>query len=54
MGAVQITRFGGPEVLEVVDVPEPEVGAGQTLHDVSAAGVNYADTHHRWSAQQAL
>ncbi|MGY1826537.1 hypothetical protein [Blastococcus sp. SYSU DS0541] len=47
MRAVQITEFGGPEVLTVVDVPEPEAGAGQTLHDVSTAGVNYADTHHR-------
>ncbi|MGY1754862.1 Zn-dependent oxidoreductase [Blastococcus sp. SYSU D01042] len=51
MRAVQITEFGGPEVLTVVDVPEPEAGAGagQTLHDVSAAGINYADTHHRMS-----
>jgi hypothetical protein len=46
MRAVQITRFGGPEVLDVVDVPEPEAGPGQTLHDVSTALVNYADTHH--------
>src|SRR3712207_1670618 len=45
MRAVQITRFGGPEVLDVVDVPEPEAAAGHTLHDVSAAGINYADTH---------
>jgi NADPH:quinone reductase len=43
--AVQITRFGGPEVLDVVDVPEPEPGPGQTLFDVSTAGINYADTH---------
>jgi hypothetical protein len=28
MRAVQITRFGGPEVLDVVDIPEPEAGAG--------------------------
>jgi NADPH2:quinone reductase len=49
MRAVQITEFGGPEVLTVVDLPEPEVGQGQTLHDVSTAGVNYADTHHRWT-----
>jgi len=47
MRAVQITRFGGPEVLDVVDIPEPESGPGQTLHDVSTAGINYADTHHR-------
>ncbi|MGY1810721.1 zinc-binding alcohol dehydrogenase family protein [Blastococcus sp. SYSU D00669] len=45
MRAVQITRFGGPEVLEVVDVPEPEPAAGQQLFDVAAAGINYADTH---------
>ncbi|MGY2075250.1 quinone oxidoreductase family protein [Blastococcus sp. SYSU DS0828] len=45
MRAVQITEFGGPEVLNVVDVPEPEAGPGQKLYDVSAAGVNYADTH---------
>ena len=46
MRAVQITRFGGPEVLEIVDVPEPTPGPGQQLFDVSTAGVNYADTHH--------
>jgi NADPH:quinone reductase-like Zn-dependent oxidoreductase len=51
MRAVQITRFGGPEVLDIVDVPEPEPGPGpgQKLYDVSTAGVNYADTHHRVS-----
>ena len=46
MRAVQITRFGGPEVLEIVDVAEPEAGPGQKVYDVSTAGVNYADTHH--------
>jgi NADPH2:quinone reductase len=45
MRAVQITRFGGPEVLDIVDIPEPEAGPGQKLYDVSTAGVNYADTH---------
>jgi hypothetical protein len=29
MPAVQITRFGGPEVLDIVDVPEPTPGPGQ-------------------------
>jgi NADPH:quinone reductase-like Zn-dependent oxidoreductase len=46
MRAVQITRFGGPEVLDIVDVPEPTPGPGQQLYDVSNAGINYADTHH--------
>ena len=46
MRAVQITRFGGPEVLDVVELPDPTPGEGQQLFDVSTAGVNYADTHH--------
>jgi NADPH:quinone reductase-like Zn-dependent oxidoreductase len=50
MRAVQITRFGGPGVLEIVDVPEPTPGDGQQLYDVSTAGINYADTHHPVSA----
>ena len=45
MRAVQITRFGGPEVLDVVELAEPEAADGQQLYDVSTAGVNYADTH---------
>ena len=46
MRAVQITRFGGPEVLDIVDLPDPVPGPGQQLYDVSTAGVNFADTHH--------
>jgi NADPH:quinone reductase len=46
MRAVRITRFGGPEVLDVVDVPEPQPGQGQKLYDVSTAGINFADTHN--------
>jgi NADPH:quinone reductase-like Zn-dependent oxidoreductase len=48
---VQITRFGGPEVLELVDVPEPEAGPGQQLYDVSTAGLNFADTHQALSRE---
>jgi NADPH:quinone reductase len=54
MRAVQITRFGGPEVLDVVDLPDPVPGPGQQLYEASAAGVNFADTHHRHSAQQTI
>ncbi|TFV51739.1 NADPH:quinone oxidoreductase family protein [Blastococcus sp. TF02A-35] len=57
MRAVQITRFGGPEVLDVVDIPEPEAGPGQKLYDVSAAGINFADTHqieNSYLAEQKL
>ncbi len=45
MRAVQITEFGGPEVLNVTEVPDPVPGEGQVLVEVSRAGVNYADTH---------
>jgi NADPH:quinone reductase-like Zn-dependent oxidoreductase len=37
MRAVQITRFGGPEVLDVVDLPDPVPADGQQLFDVSTA-----------------
>jgi NADPH:quinone reductase-like Zn-dependent oxidoreductase len=42
---VEITRFGGPEVLEIVDLPEPTPGPGQQLYEVSTAGLNFADTN---------
>jgi NADPH2:quinone reductase len=45
MRAIQITEFGGPEVLKVVELPDPEPAAGLDLIDVHTAGVNYADTH---------
>jgi NADPH2:quinone reductase len=43
--AIQITEFGGPEVLRPVELPDPEPAEGLVLHEVTAAGVNYADTH---------
>ena len=49
MGAVQLTEFGGPEVLNVVGLPDPTPGPRQTLYEVSAAAVNFADTHQRLS-----
>lgn len=47
MRAICATEAGGPEVLSVVEVPEPEVGAGQLLVRVAAAGVNFRDTYER-------
>lgn len=44
MKAVQLGRFGGPEVLEVVDVAAPVPGPGEVLVRVHASGVNLADT----------
>jgi NADPH:quinone reductase len=47
MRAVRIDEFGGPEVLQVVDLPTPEPGDGEVLIEVSRAGINFADTHQR-------
>jgi NADPH2:quinone reductase len=44
---VQIDEFGGPEVLQVVDLPKPEPSDGEMLIEVSRAGMNFADTHQR-------
>jgi NADPH2:quinone reductase len=45
MRAVQNTKFGGPELLTLVDLPEPEITPGSQRLQVSRAGINYADTH---------
>lgn len=47
MKAVQVSRFGGPEVLEVVDLPMPEAGPGEVLLRHTAIGLNFIDTYHR-------
>ena len=45
MRAIQVSRFGGPEVLEVVEVPAPSPRGDQLRVEVATAGINYADTH---------
>jgi NADPH:quinone reductase len=47
MRAIQMTEFGGPEVLELAELPTPEPGPGETLIKVTRAGLNFADTHTR-------
>jgi NADPH2:quinone reductase len=47
MRAIQQHEFGGPEVLQLVDVPVPEPAHGQVLIEVARAGINFADTHQR-------
>jgi NADPH2:quinone reductase len=43
--AIQINEFGGPEVLEHTELPDPEPGDGEVLVRVARAGINFADTH---------
>ena len=45
MRAIQVNRFGGPDVLELVEIPDPQSAPGLEVLEVEAAGVNYADTH---------
>ena len=55
--AIQIEEFGGPEVLKLVELPDPEGGDGQVVVDVARAGVNFADTHairNDYLAEQTL
>lgn len=53
MKAIQISRTGGPEVLELVELPTPSPGPGEVLVEADAIGVNYFDTmirtgRYRW------
>ena len=45
--AVRFSRFGGPEVLEIVDLPDPHPGPGEIRIAVRAAGVNASDWKKR-------
>jgi len=45
--AIRIDHVGGPEVLQVVDLPVPDPGPGEVLLKVEAAGVNFIDVYHR-------
>ena len=45
MRAIQITEFGGPEVLNLIEMADPVAGENEILLEIRAIGVNYADTH---------
>jgi NADPH2:quinone reductase len=53
MRAIQQQEFGGPEVLELVDLPTPRPGDGEVLIRVTRAGLNFADTHQRTNSYLA-
>ena len=53
MRAIQITEFGGPEVLTLVDLPTPEPQPNEVLIEVRRAGLNFADTHQRTNSYLA-
>jgi NADPH2:quinone reductase len=47
MRAIQISATGGPDVLQLCEVQDPEPGAGQAVVQVGAAGINFIDTYQR-------
>ena len=47
MHAVVYERHGGPEVLDYVEMPDPEPASGQVLVNVEVAGVNFRDVYER-------
>ncbi len=54
MRAVGMTQFGGPEVLHIVELPDPEAGPGQVRIRVHGAAVNPADTLLRSGARAEM
>lgn len=47
MRAIQITRYGGPDVMKLVDVPVPTSQSGEVLIQLDCAGINYSDVSWR-------
>ena len=52
MKVVQFSEFGDADVLQLIDAPVPQPGAGEVLIKVAAAGINYADIYQRKGASQ--
>jgi NADPH2:quinone reductase len=52
MRAIQVQQYGGPEVLTLVEVPDPEPGPGEVLVDLAATGVNFVEIYQRTGRYQ--
>src|ERR1700675_3377939 len=47
MKAIQIKQTGGPEVMELVDLPVPQPKSNEAVVKIEAAGVNFIDIYNR-------
>jgi NADPH2:quinone reductase len=47
MHAIQVKQYGGPEVLEYVEVEKPKPKSGEALVKLEAIGINFIDVYHR-------
>lgn len=57
MKAIRIEEFGGPEVLQYVELPDPNPKLGEVVVNVMRSGINFADTHasrNDYLAEQTL
>ena len=57
MKAIQIEEFGGPEVLQYTEVPDPSPKLSEVVLNVKRSGINFADTHasrNDYLAEQTL
>ena len=50
MRAIRVHEYGGPEAMQLEELPTPKPGEGQALVRIEAAGVNYIDTYQRSGA----
>jgi NADPH2:quinone reductase len=53
MKAIRVDRYGGPEVMQYQDVPEPQPKPGEAVVKVQAAGVNFIDVYYRSGVYKA-
>src|SRR5918992_5883958 len=57
MRAIQVQEFGGPEVMELVELSDPVPNDGEVLVEVARCGINFGDTHatrNDYLAEQSL
>jgi NADPH:quinone reductase len=47
MKAIRVSHTGGPEVLQLEDVPDPSPGSGEAVVRLEAIGVNFVEIYHR-------
>jgi NADPH2:quinone reductase len=53
MKAIQVKETGGPEKMELVDIPAPQPGPKQALVKIAASGVNFIDVYFRTGLYKA-
>jgi len=54
MKAIQVKHVGGPEVMEVVELPVPEAKGSDAVIKIAAAGVNFIDVYYREGRYKAV